>query len=226
MGHPDIVVLEEKGLIAAAADEVGPPESLDSADPNALRHARENYLARLDDLTGRASCLVIDKAPLNMLHAPVIHLFFGGAPIMFVRRHPCDTVLSCFMQSFTPNLSTANFLDVRDAADFYDLTMRFWEACRSVLPLNVHTISYEELVADPERQLRAAVDFLNLPWDDRLLDHRQTAADRGPVANTSYEQIVQPLNASAVGRWRRYETQLEPVLPLLLKWASRLGYPT
>jgi hypothetical protein len=43
--------------------------------------------------------------------------------------------------------------------------------------------------------------------------------------NTSYDQVTEKLSASAVGRWRRYEKQLEPVLPVLLHWAEKLGYP-
>jgi hypothetical protein len=32
------------------------------------------------------------------------------------------------------------------------------------------------------------------------------------------------LTRAASGRWKRYEKQLEPVLPVLLPWAERLGY--
>ena len=102
--------------------------------------------------------------------------------------------------------------------------MGVWEAARETLDLNVHTIAYEDLIADPETALRPVVAALGLPWDNRLLDHSSTAKGRGTLLNTSYNQVTEPLSAAASGRWRRYEKQLEPVLPVLLPWAERLGY--
>jgi hypothetical protein len=58
-----------------------------------------------------------------------------------------------------------------------------------------------------------------------LLDHRATAKARGRIITPSYNQVTQPLSRGPSGRWRRYEKQLAPVLPILLPWAERLGYP-
>jgi hypothetical protein len=119
----------------------------------------------------------------------------------------------------------ACFLDLGDSAAFYDKAMTVWSRSREALPLGVHTIVYEDLIAGPEDTLRPLVDFLGLDWREELLDHRSTAKGRGAISTPSYDQVVQPLNQRARGRWRRYEKQLEPVLPVLLPWAERLGYP-
>ena len=66
--------------------------------------------------------------------------------------------------------------------------------------------------------------FAGLDWDDGVLDHLGTASRRGALLNTSYNQVTEPLTQSASGRWRRYREQMEPVLPVLLPWAERLGY--
>lgn len=92
------------------------------------------------------------------------------------------------------------------------------------MDLNVHTVVYENLVADPEGTLRPLLDFLGLEWNDRLLDHRRTAKSRGTIVTPSYDQVTEPVNTRAVGRWQRYADQLEPALPILLPWAERLGY--
>jgi tetratricopeptide (TPR) repeat protein len=225
MGHPEIIVLEEQGLLARAAEAAGPVESLVDLPAARLAAVRQVYLGEISNYAdGRAAALLVDKAPLNMLLAPLIHIFFDGAPILFVQRHPCDAVLSAFMQSFTPNLGMANFLEIEDAAAFYDAAMRLWTASRDALALRVHTVVYEDLVREPAEVLRGVLEFLDLRWNDRLLDHRATAARRGPIANTSYDQITEPLSSKAIGRWRRYQKQLEPVLPCLLGWAENLGY--
>lgn len=225
LGHPQCLVLEELPLLSNAAEALGPIEDLPSVGAERLAAVRDLYFRQIEALTrGREAKLVVDKFPLNLIAAPVIHCLFPGAPIIFVKRHPCDAVLSGFMQSFEPNVGMASFLDLQDAAEFYDRVMGVWEAARETLDLNVHTIAYEDLIANPETALRPVVAALGLPWDNRLLDHSSTAKGRGTLLNTSYNQVTEPLSAAASGRWRRYEKQLEPVLPVLLPWAERLGY--
>jgi hypothetical protein len=128
------------------------------------------------------------------------------------------------MQSFTLNDAMACFLTIDDSADLYDAAMSLFCASRDALAVPVHTLVYEELVADPEAALRPLIDFLGLDWRPELLDHRTTAKARGAIITPSYDQVVQPLSKAPSGRWRRYEKQLEHVLPVLLPWARRLGY--
>jgi len=221
MGHPDIVVLEEQQLIGMAAQEIGPIENLPNISTQVLEQARVGYFNTLaEHVTADFDGLVVDKFPLDMAAAPFIHTMFPGAPIIFAQRHPCDVVLSGFMQSF----GMVNFSDILGAADYYDAMMSIWTASREALPLNVHTVVYEDLVRDPDAILKPVVAFLGLEWDVQLLDHQTTAKARGTIVTPSYDQVVQPLNTAPSGRWRRYERQLEPVLPILLPWAERLGY--
>lgn len=221
LGHSDVDVLEEKQLVGAAAQVTGSIENLPDVTIQLLQRARQTYFERLSEhIDPDFDGLVIDKFPLDIGAAPLIHAMFPGAPIIFAQRHPCDVVLSAFLQPF----GVVNFSDIEAAADYYDAMMSTWEASRQALPLNVHTVVYEDLVRDPESTLRAAVSFLGLEWDDRILDHRRTARERGTIITPSYDQVTQPLTTRTSGRWKRYRKQLEPVLPILLPWAERLGY--
>lgn len=225
MGHRDIAVIEERPLLHDAGALLGPLEAIPATSEVALRQAREHYLRRLaDELQGSDAAVAIDKFPLNMVNAPLTHALFPGAPIIFAKRHPCDSVLSGFMQSFATNLGMASFLDLADAADLFDACMSVWTASCEQLALNVVTVGYEELLADPGATLRPVIDFLGLEWDERLLDHIATATKRGSIGTTSYDQVTEPLTKAPIFRWRRYRKQMEPVLPVLLPWAERLGY--
>ena len=225
MGHPDTQVLEEVPLIHAVETALGKIDDLPERAPDEIVRARDAYFAELDrHVPNGFSGLAVDKLPLNLLAAPFLYATFPEAPVVFAQRHPCDCVLSCFMQGFALNDSMACFLDIRDAAAFYDRAMTAWTRARETLPMRVHSIVYEELVADPEAALRPLLAFLGLDWREELLDHRSTARARGAISTPSYDQVVQPLSSAASGRWRRYEKQLEPVLPLLLPWAEQLGY--
>jgi tetratricopeptide (TPR) repeat protein len=225
MGHPAIEVIEEKEMLRRAGQLAGPISTLPHSSSLAIEQARRAYV---DELGGYVSAgfggTVIDKNPFNLFLAPLIDVLFRDAPVIFARRHPCDAVLSGFMQSYIPNIGMASFLDLADGADLYDAVMRVWALSTELFPLNVHSVAYEDLVEDPERELRAVLDFLGLEWDDQVMDHRTTADARGALTNTSYDQITEPLTRGAVGRWRHYESQLEPLLPMLLPWADWLGY--
>jgi len=225
MGHPDTEVLEEFHMLGAAETVLGNVAHLPDRSPDQLEQARRAYFAELDRHLDRDfSGLIVDKLPLNMLGLPVIRTLFPDARIIFAQRHPCDAVLSGFMQSFTLNDAMACFLRIEDAADLYDAAMTLFTRSREALPLAFHNLIYEELVVDPEAALRPLIDFLGLEWRPELLDHRSTAKARGAIITPSYDQVVQPLSKAPSGRWRRYEKQLVPVLPVLLPWAERLGY--
>jgi Sulfotransferase family len=198
---------------------------LPSATSGQLTAVRDDYFAGLDAHIGAGfTGLVVDKMPLRMLSLPLIASIFPDARIVFAQRHPCDCVLSSFMQPFIISDAMASFLDLADAADLYDAGMQAFTDAREQLRLPVHTLVYENLVADPAGALRPLFEFLGLEWLPEILDHRATASRREAIRTPSYDSVSQSLSKRPIGRWRRYETQLAPVLPVLQPWAERLGY--
>ncbi|HEV2748482.1 MAG TPA: sulfotransferase [Allosphingosinicella sp.] len=225
MGHPRVAMLEEEPILQRVEDEAGELAGLAALGPAEVRRLRTIYFAELDAIMGGSGGrLVVDKLPLNMLGAPLIHRLFPDARFVLAERHPCDVVLSCFMQNFKVNDAMASFLDLGDAARLYDRVFTHWTKCRQVLPLSVYTVRYEALVEDPEAVLRPLLGFVGLPWDEDLLDHRRTALARGHIKTPSYAQVSERLYARASGRWRRYREPMRGVLPLLAPWAERMGY--
>jgi len=227
MGHPDVCVTEEKPMLDAVARSIGGYERLAEVDDAELDSLRNLYFAKaaehVPDLGGR---ILVDKQPFAMTEAPLIHRLFPGAKILFVQRHPCDVVLSCFITRFEPNGALVNFATLKGTATLYDEMMRFWEQCRSILPMIVHLVRYERLVEDAEAEMRALAAFLGLTWTDSILDNRATAKDRGFINTPSYAQVAEPLYDRSIGRWERYREQMAPALPYLTPWARRMGYET
>ena len=131
-------------------------------------------------------------------------------------------LLSCFVSNFNLNSAMANFLSLDTAAEFYDLTFSSWENARSILPLKVHPVVYEEMVEDPAGVLRPVVEALGLEWHEDMLDHTKTAAGRGLITTASYAQVTEPIYKRSVGRWHNYRKHLEPVLPVLAPWVAKV----
>jgi Flp pilus assembly protein TadD len=224
-GHPDIRVIDEVPLLETAARTLGGIAQLPAATTEELTAARDAYFRGVDaHVEATFDGVVIDKIALNMLSLPLIASLFPDARIIFAQRHPCDCVLSCYMQPFILNNAMASFRDLTDAADLYDAAMSLFFRARDRMNLPTHTLVYEDLVADPTAALRPVIDFLGLDWRAELLDHRATAARRDAIKTPSYDSVSEPLSKRPSGRWRRYEAQLAPVLSVLLPWAERLGY--
>jgi len=223
MGHPGTQIIEEEPMLSAVEDALGDWGRLGQLDTAAVNALRDRYYAEIRQPASPGK-LIIDKNPLATLRAPLIYRLFPDARIIFTLRHPCDVVLSCFMQNFMVTESTAGFLDLENAALAYDRTMAFWKKSRGIFPLKVHTVRYEDMVDDLEGEMRPLLDFLGLEWDDRVLDHQKTATERGYIRTPSYHQVTEKIYKRASGRWTRYRKHMEGVLPILAPWVEEFGY--
>lgn len=224
--HPKVQVLEEMPFVNTVRKAfAGYPKALftlDEAERARLRELYRDELRAADaDLEGR---IVVDKMPLNMVHAGLIARLFPEAKFLLALRHPADCVLSCFMQDFVPNGAMLNFLTLEGSARFYDRVFALWEQYRTLMPLDVQEVRYENLVADLRGEVEPVLNFLGLEWNDAVSDPAAHALQRGTIRTPSYSQVTQPIYASSAERWRHYETQMKPVLPVLAPHIERLGY--
>jgi tetratricopeptide (TPR) repeat protein len=222
---PATHVLEEQPLLPEIEHRVGSADRIATLDAAAIFELRARYVAHLlriaPDSAGKR---IVDKHPLHMTRMPLIHRLFPTAKILFVERHPCDVVLSCFMANFKLNAAMRSFTDLEEAARTYDAVLTAWRAARDGIKLDVHPVRYERLVSAPEAEVRAALMFLGARYDPAILDTVNAARERGPVRTASYAQITEPIYQRSVARWERYRDELAPVLPILEPWVSYLGY--
>ena len=225
MGHSDTHVLEEIPLIETVAKAVGDLSRVGELDADEVAAMRELYFQELEKASPvPPGKMVIDKNPLSMVRMPLIHRLFPDAKIILAMRHPCDVVLSCYMQNFKPTEAMSSFLDLANAARTYDRIFAYWETCREVLPLDVHMLRYESMVEDVESEVRPLFHFLGLEWESDVLDHQKTARERGYIRTPSYAQVTEKVYSSASGRWQRYRKYMNEVLPILQPWAETYGY--
>lgn len=225
MNHPDIAVSEENPMLTDVSRQIGQFERIADLDPDEIDRLRDFYFTEAETYVPEArDRLLLDKFPFGLGAAPLIHRLFPTAPILFLARHPCDAVLSCFMTRFQPTEIGSAFLSLEDTARLYDGMMRFWARSRELLPLRVHDLRYESLVDDPKVEMQSVADFLGLGWSEQLVANRPAAERRGFVKTPSYSQVSEPIYRRAVERWRNYSEQLGAVIPILQPWIRALGY--
>ena len=225
MGHPDVEVLEEEPTLHRAGELLADYPHLPGAPRELIATARERYF---EEVTKRTPMLpgklLIDKNPLYMVSLPLIRRLFPDARIILAVRHPCDVVLSCYTTNFKLNDGMSSFLRLDTTAELYDIAFSYFERSMQLLPMTAHTVVYEKVVADRERELKSLFEFLGLSWNDDLMDHQKTALNRGRIKTASYAQVAEPVYSRSAGRWLHYRSHLEPVLPVLKPWIEKFGY--
>jgi hypothetical protein len=227
--HPDVVSLEERDLLDAARDAYliadGGPGRLAAIGSGEALRLREGYWKAVRGFgvepRGR---VFIDKMPLASINLPLIAKLFPGAKVLFAQRDPRDVVLSCYRRRFAMNASMHQLLTLEGAAGFYAAVMRLSALYRQILPLELQLVRYEALVEDLVGVAGEACRFVGLDWHADMLAFSERARMRG-VTTPSAAQVARGLNREGVGTWRRYRTQLEPVLPTLRPWVEAFGYP-
>lgn len=149
---------------------------------------------------------VTEKSPMAFLYAGLVAPLLPRARVVHLRRHPLDTALSQYMQSFARGLGWSYDLDaIADYHLVYERTMERWR--RSLGP-QILEVRYEALVCDPGRQLRRILEFCGLDFEPACERFEGRAR---PVWTASGFQIRQPLTAGSVGKWRRYGKYLAPL---------------
>jgi tetratricopeptide (TPR) repeat protein len=207
MELPDIPALVKRlAGRTRRSDESAYPETLATLAPDSLRALGEEYLerARIHRRTGKP--FFVDKMPNNWAHVGFIHLILPKARIVDARRHPLDCGFSNFRQHYARGQGFSYSL--ADMGRYYADYVRLMAHFDRVLPGRVHRVVHERLIEDPEREIRALLDALALPFDPACLRSHE---NKRAVRTASSEQVRKPINREGVDQWQAYERWLGPL---------------
>ncbi len=182
------------------------PEVLADQAPSDFQALGEEFLERTRIQRKLGRPFFIDKLPNNFAHVGLIHLILPNAKIIDARRHPLGCCFSGFKQHFARGQNfTYDLAEIgRYYADYVELMAHF----DTVLPGRIHRVIYEQMVADPEREVRRLLDYCGLPFEAGCLRFHEN--DRA-VRTASSEQVRQPIFTDAVDHWRHFEFGLGPL---------------
>jgi tetratricopeptide (TPR) repeat protein len=151
-----------------------------------------------------------DKNLFNFWHIGLIPLMLPEARVVHCVRDPLDCCVSIYKTYFVGNLPFS--YDLTELGRYYRIYDRLMTHWRSLLPDFVYELSYEALVGDQEGESRRLLEFCGLDWDDAVLDYR--TAERS-VITASAAQVREPIYASSIGSWRRFDAHLGPLIEAL-----------
>jgi tetratricopeptide (TPR) repeat protein len=188
-----------------------------------LDQFRDYYLQRAEqlDIWEPGARYFTDKMPLNETHLGLIHLIFPESPIIHVRRHPLDILLSNFSNFLTHGFHQA--FDVRSCATHYVLIDGLVEHYKQHLDMKYIDVRYEDLVENQEPNVRRILDFVGVDFDPKTLSFHE---NQRYARTASYAQVTEKLYDSSVYRYRHYRKHLDEAVRILKPTLDRLGYPS
>jgi Flp pilus assembly protein TadD len=228
--HPALQSMDENPFFNRLADTLKRHDSRILASLDVLRQydvdeLRKQYLLMVSERIGRRwDAQLVDKNPLNMLWLPFMHRLYPNAKYILALRHPCDVILSCYMQNFRSAILITASASIERLAAAYVAAMDSWLRNVEVLQPNVLISRYEDIVADLPQQARRLSSFLELDDASPMLKFDQHARDKGYIGTPSYSQVIEPVNTKGLNRWVRYRAYFEPALPVLKPMLERWGY--
>ncbi len=152
----------------------------------------------------------VDKLPQNYLLLPLILKALPNAKIVHLTRNPMDACFASYKQLFAD--AYLHSYDLEEMARHHCRYRHLMDVWRDRFGGRFFDISYENTVSTLEPNARELIAYLDLPWEDACLRfHEQKKA----VSTASAVQVREPVHTRSIGRWRRYEAQLQPMLEIL-----------
>lgn len=207
--HPDIEAAGELFALADVAASLGA-----SGSPDDFVHRLEDMTRTEADALGKRYLAAVeryrrtdrryftDKMPANWRFIALIHRILPDAPIIDVRRDALACCFSIFTNYFNHHTDVPNSLE--DLGEYYRCYAEFADGMRNRLPHSLYCLEYERLISRTEREVRALLEFLGLPFSPTCLSpHEYSRAIYTPSA----QQVRVPIGRSD-DRWRNYAAWL------------------
>jgi len=200
--HFSGAVMEEVRKLGPLADQADLVRKSLQTDPLTVGR---RYLERTRPFTGHTQYF-IDKQPVNYVMLGLIQQALPNATIIHLRRAPMDACYAVY--KFLFNQAYAWSYDLNEIAQYYVGYRQLMDHWRTVLPGKVMDIAYEDVVEDLEGEARRLIAHLGLKWEPACLEFHESEA---ATMTGSAVQVRKKIYSSSVGRWRDYETQLQPL---------------
>jgi len=185
------------------------PKWVSQSNEQTMSKLGEWYLNRRKN-QAKGARWVTDKMPQNFQLLGLAALTLPGVRIVHCVRNPLDTALSCYFQGFKAALAWSNKLEwLGPYLVQYQRIMAHWER---VLPIPIHTVRYEDLVSNPEPEIRALLAHCGIPFHSDCLQHHKSNRQ---VVTASYAQANKPIYKSSKGKSTHYQKHLAPIAAML-----------
>lgn len=171
------------------------PEGIRDAGSELFKGVGIEYERRLKERF-RKTTIITNTQPFNSDYIGMIRMCLPDAKVILCMRDARDNCLEMFRKEFTRGHLYSFDPDV--LGEYFLLQTDFMNQWLTRLPEFIHVVQFEEFIQNPKDEIRALLEFCDLPWDDACLD----------IASL-------PSPGQVIGVWKNYEEYLKPLFDKL-----------
>ena len=176
---------------------------------NELTEIQKKYIERIS-IIDDSQKVFTDKAPLNFRWIGFILSLFPNSKIIHCKRSKIDNCWSIYKNNFAGRLNFSyNLEDLGFFHNLYEELMSFWN---NKYRDKIYNLSYEDLINNPDAQIKLLIKFCDLDWDPNCLEfHKNTKT----IKTVSFAQARKPIYKSAINsssKYLQYLNKLKSVL--------------
>ncbi len=137
-----------------------------------------------------------DKTPLNTFFMNELSLVFPKGKFIHIIRNPYDSISSYVKSGIYQDVESAS----KRWVDSLELAIQFGEK----YPEKYIEIFYEELVNDPREQTNKICKFLDIRFEDTMLETRRNTEKLGDVEmRKHHENVTKPISTDSIGKGKK-----------------------
>lgn len=183
------------------------PDGVLALDASRFEYLGKKYIGELRRRF-KSERYVTNTLPGNAYRLGMIHLSLPRAKVVWIDRETRDVSFEIYRKNFAEGHAYSSDLGVLgEYAVLFNHMMGYWD---QLLPGYIYKLKFEEMIAEPETQLRGLLDFCGLEWDDACLHESRIGQ-----GETRVDSMPTPENS--IGVWKPYEKYLAPLFDALDK---------
>ena len=178
---------------------------------NSFVESENKEFAHLDDLYKKYTTYYSDKKYTtnktlsNYMYIPYLVSKMNYSKIIYSFRNPLDNILSMYRAKFT-GFGNEYSSSIIDSAICYVNHFKIMKFYREKYKERIYFLNYDELVNNPEKEIKNIIKWLGWDWDENYLYPYKS---KQAFFTASSVQVRSPINNSSVGGWKEYEKMLK-----------------
>lgn len=161
---------------------------------------------------------IVDKMPVNYLYCGLIHASLPNAKIISLVRNPMDSCYAAY-KAFLRGPYSFTY-DLEELGHYYLAFRRLTNHWLESLPKDAYlVVDYEALIKDFESEARRLFEFLDLRWENTVLEFQKSNASS---STASAVQVRRGIYSTSIGKWKHYTKELESLRQVLAQEINTL----
>ena len=179
-------------------------EGVTNFDKKNFKKIGEKYLSKMRNISNNSERST-DKMPANFFWIGFIRLILPNSKIIHCYRNRKDNCLSIYKNHFPSGKINYSY-ELTKIVDYYNLysgLMNYWN---NLLPNFIFNIKYENLISNPEDEIRNLLNVCDLDWNKDCLNFHN---NKRIIKTASDVQARNKIYNSSVNSWKNYEKHLK-----------------